>query len=172
MTGNVYASSPFERANAGGLIGNSSNDDSISNSYYYSDAKLEAKTIPTYGVGLTLEEMTGIGEGSATEKMTDLSEDNLIFKNDRVKIKYLPCLNSIPYIENTNPSPRFLVSVDSTAIALAASDFVFKAPTNLAYNGDPKEAKVTSKFSEISDDKITVKYYNPAGTKLTPLRQM
>ena len=156
-TGDVYASS--SGAYVGGLVGWSS---SISNSYYYSGATIDGgtgATISKDGTGRTKDQMTGTGSGRATEKMTGLDASNWIFQADGNGVKYLPRLKNITYDETTNPAPRF--------VGFISSDFDFRAPDNLTYNGSQKVATVTSKISEISDDKITVKYYNSAGTNLT-----
>ena len=159
-TGNVYASSSSKYVYGGGLAGYSS---SITNSYYYSGATIDVpsgKTPSDYGTGLTMDQMTGTGTGRATEKMTGFDTSNWAFQADSGRIRYLPRLKVITYDETTNPAPRFLSP-------FTANDFGFKAPDNLTYNGSQKVATVTSKISEISDDKITVKYYNSAGTNLT-----
>ena len=162
-TGNVCASSPSSKVYVGGLVGYNDTSSSISNSYYYSGTTIDAGTAGTkssYGTGLTIEKMTGTGSGRADNTMTGLDASNWTFQDDGNGVKYLPRVKVITYNETTNPAPRFLSP-------FTANDFGFKAPANLTYNGSAKEATVTSKISEISDDKITVKYYNSAGTNLT-----
>ena len=157
-TGNVYASAS-SKAYAGGLVGYSSS--SITNSYYYSGATIDVpsgKTPSSYGTKLTINQMTGTGSGRATDAM-GFSEDNWDFNDDGIGIKYLPRLKVITYNETTNPVPKFDVPT--------AEYFGFKAPANLTYDGSQKVATVTSKISEISDDKITIKYYSSTGTNLT-----
>ena len=158
-TGNVYASSSY--VYAGGLVGYSSS--SITNSYYYSGATIDVpsgKTPSSYGTKLTINQMTGTGSGRATEKMEGfVDSNNWDFNDDGVGVKYLPRLKVITYNETTNPVPKFDVPT--------AEYFGFKAPANLTYNGSAKEATVTSKISEIPNDKITIKYYSSTGTNLT-----
>ena len=160
-TGNVYASASSGVC-AGGLVGQSASDDSISNSYYYFKATIDAGTTGTktsYGTGLTLEQITGNRKGRAKDNMTGFSEDNWEFPGDNGLIKYLPRVKGITYNETTNPAPRL--------VGIISSDFDFKAPANLTYDGSAKEATVTSKISEIPNDKITIKYYSSTGTNLT-----
>ena len=160
-TGNAYASSSSSYVYAGGLVGYSSS--SITNSYYYSGATIDVpsgKTPSSYGTKLTINQMTGTGSGRATEKMEGfVDSNNWDFNDDGVGVKYLPRLKVITYNETTNPVPKFDVPT--------AEYFGFKAPTNLTYNGSQKVATVTSKISEIPNDKITIKYYSSTGTNLT-----
>ena len=163
--GNVSASfssssSSSSSVYAGGLVGYSSSS-SITDSYYYSKATIDGGTgaaASSYGTKLTMNQMTGTGSGRATDAM-GFSEDNWNFNDDGVGIKYLPRLKVITYNETTNPVPKF--------DAPTAEYFNFKAPANLTYNGSAKEATVTSKISEIPNDKITIKYYSSTGTNLT-----
>ena len=164
-TGDVYASSSSSSSSsyvyAGELVGYISSSSSISNSYYYSGSTVDAGTTGTkssYGTGLTMDQMTGTGSGRATDAM-GFSEDNWDFNDDGIGIKYLPRLKVITYNETTNPVPKF--------DAPTAEYFNFKAPANLTYDGSAKEATVTSKISEIPNDKITIKYYSSTGTNLT-----
>ena len=156
-TGDVYASS--SSVYAGGLVGYSGI--SITNSYYYSGATIDGGTGATIlkdGTELTINQMTGTGSGRATDAM-GFSEDNWDFNDDGIGIKYLPRLKVITYNETTNPVPKF--------DAPTAEYFNFKAPANLTYDGSQKVATVTSKISEIPNDKITIKYYSSTGTNLT-----
>ena len=165
-TGNVYASSS-KGIYAGGLVGYSGGgSSSITNGYYYSGATIDissGKTPSSYGTGRTIEEMTGTGSGRATEKMTGFDTSNWTFQADSGRIRYLPRLKVITYNESSNPAPRLL----GPLLTPAASDFDFKAPTNLTYNGSQKVATVTATSGIEGMGKITVKYYNSAGTKLT-----
>ena len=165
-TGNVYASSSSSSSSsdvrAGGLVGRNRNG-SITNGYYYSGSTIDVppgKTPSSYGTGRTIEEMTGTGSGRATEKMTGFDTSNWTFQADGTGIKYLPRLKVITYNETTNPAPRF--------VGFISSDFDFRAPANLTYDGSAKEATVTSKISGISDDKITIKYYKD-GSEASPI---
>ena len=158
-TGNVSTSSS-KYVYAGGLIG--SGRGSITNGYYYSGATIDGgtgATISKDGTGLALEQMTGNRKGRAKDNITGFSEDNWEFPGDNGLIKYLPRLKVITYNETTNPAPRLVGPI--------SSDFDFKSPANLTYNGSQKVATVTSEILEVTNDKITVKYYNSAGTKLT-----
>ena len=158
-TGNVSTSSS-KYVYAGGLIG--SGRGSITNGYYYSGATIDGgtgATISKDGTGLALEQMTGNRKGRAKDNITGFSEDNWEFPGDNGLIKYLPRLKVITYNETTNPAPRL--------VGIISSDFDFKAPANSTYDGSAKEATVTSEILEIPDDKITIKYYNSSGTKLT-----
>ena len=158
-TGNVSASSS-KYVYAGGLVGSSRG--SITNGYYYSGATIDGgtgATISKDGTGLTLEQITGNRKGRAKDNITGFSEDNWEFPGDNGLIKYLPRLKVITYNETTNPAPRL--------VGIISSDFDFKAPANSTYDGSAKEATVTSEILEIPDDKITIKYYNSSGTKLT-----
>ena len=166
-TGNVYASSSSSSSsvNVGGLVGNSRSN-SITNGYYYSGATIdvpEGVTASSYGTGLTMDQMTGTGTGRADKTMTGLSTDNWAFQADSGRIRYLPRLNVITYSESSNPAPRLL----GPLVTPTSSDFDFKAPTNLTYNGSQKVATVTATSGIEGMGKITVKYYNSAGTKLT-----
>ena len=161
-TGNVSASSSSSSSKvyAGGLVGR--NRGSITNGYYYSGSTVDAGTSGTktsYGTGLTLEQITGNRKGRAKDNITGFSEDNWEFPDDNGLIKYLPRLKVITYNETTNPVPRL--------VGIISSDFDFKAPANSTYDGSAKEATITSEILEIPDDKITIKYYNSSGTKLT-----
>ena len=160
-TGNVsVSSSSSSSVYAGGLIG--SGRGSITNGYYYSGATIDGgtgATISKDGTGLALEQMTGNRKGRAKDNITGFSEDNWEFPGDNGLIKYLPRLKVITYNETTNPAPRL--------VGIISSDFDFKAPANSTYDGSAKEATVTSEILEIPDDKITIKYYNSSGTKLT-----
>ena len=74
------------------------------------------------------------------------------------------------FIENSTEGDKpeditFTVKVQKAG--LKAENFVYTEPEDLLYDEKAKVATVTSKISEISDDKITVKYYNSAGTNLT-----
>ena len=158
-TGNVSTSSS-KYVYAGGLVGSSRG--SITNGYYYSGATIDGgtgATISKDGTGLTLEQITGNRKGRAKDNITGFSEDNWEFPGDNGLIKYLPRLKVITYNETTNPAPRL--------VGIISSDFDFKAPANSTYDGSAKEATVTSEILEIPDDKITIKYYNSSGTKLT-----
>ena len=120
-------------------------------------------TASSYGTGLTMDQMTGTGTGRADKTMTGLSTDNWAFQADSGRIRYLPRLNVITYSESSNPAPRLL----GPLVTPTSSDFDFKAPTNLTYNGSQKVATVTATSGIEGMGKITVKYYNSAGTKLT-----
>ncbi len=159
-TGNAYAySSSSSSAYAGGLVGKN-NGSSITNGYYYSGATIDGGTKSDYGTKLTMNQMTGTGSNRATEKMEGfVDSNNWDFNDDGIGVKYLPRLKVITYNETTNPVPKF--------DAPTAEYFGFKAPANLTYNGSAKEATVTSKISEIPNDKITIKYYSSTGTNLT-----
>ena len=159
-TGNVSASSTS--ASAGGLLGMNDGDGGITNCYYYSGSTIDAPseaTISEDGTGLNLEKITGIGEGRSKDVM-GLSEDNWAFQEDSDLIRFLPRVNGITYNEETNPVPRL--------VGFISSNFNFKAPDNLTYDGSAKEAKVTSKISGITDDKITIKYYKD-GSETSPI---
>lgn len=164
-TGNVCASatSSSTKVYVGRLLGKNDGTDNITNSYYYSGATIDGGTgaiISEDGTGLTMNQMTGTGSDRATEKMEGfVDSNNWDFNDDGIGVKYLPRLKVITYNETTNPVPKF--------DAPTAEYFGFKAPANLTYDGSAKEATVTSKISEIPNDKITVKYYNSAGTNLT-----
>ena len=162
-TGNINVSSTFtyDEVCVGGLLGQN-NGGSITNCYYYSGATIDAPseaTISEDGTGLNLEKITGIGEGRSKDVM-GLSEDKWAFQEDNGFIRYLPRMNGITYNEETNPVPRL--------VGFISSDFDFKKPNNLAYDGNQKVAKVTSKISGISDDKITIKYYKD-GSEASPI---
>ena len=162
-TGDVYADSTSSShyVYAGGLLGQNDRG-SISNSYYYSGATIDGgtgATISKDGTGRTIEEITGNRKGRAKDNMTGFSEDNWEFPGDNGLIKYLPRLKVVTYNETTNPAPRLVGPI--------SSDFDFKSPANLTYNGSQKVATVTSEILEVTNDKITVKYYNSSGTKLT-----
>ena len=163
VTGNVSASSSSSSSYVGGLVGEKSDSSSITNSYYYSGATIDGGTGATIlkdGTELTMDQMTGTGEGRATEKMEGFKDSNdWTFWDDGIGLKYLPRVKSIDYVEERNPAPRFVVP--------AADCFYFSAPANLTYDGSAKEATVTSKISEIPNDKITIKYYSSTGTNLT-----
>ena len=164
-TGNVYVSSSSSYVYAGGLVGYS-NYGSITNGYYYSGATIDGgtgATISEDGTGLTMDQMTGTGTGRADDTMTGFTTDNWAFQADSVRIRYLPRLNVITYSESSNPAPRLL----GPLVTPTSSDFDFKAPTNLTYNGSQKVATVTATSGIEGMGKITVKYYNSAGTKLT-----
>ena len=163
-TGDVYASST-KSIYAGGLLGKNDGG-SITNGYYYSGATIdvpEGVTPSDDGTGLTMDQMTGTGTGRADKTMTGLSTDNWAFQADSGRIRYLPRLNVITYSESSNPAPRLL----GPLVTPTSSDFDFKAPTNLTYNGSQKVATVTATSGIEGMGKITVKYYNSAGTKLT-----
>ena len=158
-TGNVSASSSSRDAYAGGLVGKK-NDGSITNGYYYSGATIDipsGKKPKSYGTGLAMDQMTGTGEGRATEKMTGFGLTNWIFNDDGNGVKYLPRLRGIDYVEERNPAPRFL--------APTSSNFDFKAPANLTYDGSAKEATVTAKSEKIRE--IKIKYYDSKGNRIT-----
>ena len=155
-TGNVCVFS--NTAFVGWLVGNSNG--SISNSYYYSGAKIEAGNKNRKGTGLTIDQMTGIGEGRATEKMEGFKDSgNWDFNEDGNGVKYLPRLKNITYDESSNPASRF-------PLPFTASDFDFKS-NNLTYDGTPKGVTVTAKSGVEGIREITVKYYDSAGTELT-----
>ena len=188
-TGNIYAySSSSDYSHAGGLVGYSygsggisksyaignvsipftssyvgrlagSLGGSITNSYYYSGTTVEGTKISSYGEGLTPSQMTGQGEGRATDKMKGFKDsNNWIFQDDSGRAKYLPRLKSITYGKG-NPAPKF--------IAPAANDFVFKPPAeSIIYDGESKEANVTVKPGIEGVGKINVKYYDSTGAQL------
>ena len=159
-TGSVYASS--SSVYAGGLVGSSGSSSSITNGYYYSGATIDGgtgATISNDGTGLTMDQMTGTGSGRADNTMTGFTTGNWAFQADDIEVKYLPRLKVAAYNEETNPVPRFAFPT--------ASDFNFKAPTNLTYDGSQKVATVTVTSGIEGMGKITVKYYNSAGTNLT-----
>ena len=157
-TGNVCVFS--NTAFVGWLVGNSNG--SISNSYYYSGAKIEAGNKNRKGTGLTIDQMTGIGEGRATEKMEGFKDSgNWDFNEDGNGVKYLPRLKNITYDESSNPASRF-------PLPFTASDFDF-GPTNLTYDGTPKGATVTAKSGVEGIGEITAKYYDSKGNQITGL---
>ncbi|MGN1044257.1 MAG: GLUG motif-containing protein, partial [Acutalibacteraceae bacterium] len=164
-TGSVHASS-FGGCSAGGLVGYNYNDNgTVTNSYYNSESTIKGVETPTdIGTALTREQMTGITggvDGRAEDKMEGFSTDNWTFTEDEGRIRYFPRLKEITYGES-NPAPYYEVGLPTPT----ADDFTFTEPSDLTYNGTPKEATVTTKDGITGMGEITINYYDISGPKL------
>ncbi|MGN1044282.1 MAG: MBG domain-containing protein, partial [Acutalibacteraceae bacterium] len=96
--------------------------------------------------------------------MEGFSTENWTFTEDKERIRYFPCLKGFKYtgIDEPNPMPYYL----GERLTPEADYFTFTPPSNLTYDGTPKEATVTTKDGITGMGEITINYYDISGPKL------